>query len=82
MQKDGGEKEIQVTSSIGDFDVYMDLSMYSKMPEASKLVSSVSDITVLEAVFEIVRDFVFTPNASKKKYNKSVQAYQGEVFDG
>ena len=66
MQKDKGEKEIQVTSSIGDFDAYMDLSLYSKMPEASKPVSSVSEITVLEAVFEIVRDFVFTPNASKK----------------
>ena len=54
------EASAHITSSVGDFDKYLDLSMYSKMPEASMSMYPGSRLTILEAVFEIFRDFVFS----------------------
>ena len=56
---------LEIPSSIGDFDKYLDFCSYSTIPEANTLMYPNARITILEGVYEILRDFVFTPDASK-----------------
>lgn len=54
------EKHVPVPSLIGPFDQYMDLSLYSKIPESKMLLYPGAKLTILEAVYEVIRDFVFS----------------------
>ena len=54
------EKHIHVPSLIGPFDKYMDLSLYTKIPESKTLLYPGAKLTILEAAYEVIRDFVFS----------------------
>ena len=56
---------LEFPSSIGDFDKYLDFCSYSTIPEANTLMYPNARITILEGVYEILRDIAFTPDASK-----------------
>ena len=51
-----GESEKHIPSLIGPFDHYIDLALYTKIPESKTLLYPGAKLTVLEAVYEVVRD--------------------------
>ena len=65
---------------IGDFDRISDSFIYENHWSITEKVSTTSSKTVLELVFEIARDFVFTPSASQKGVTSRLKTFRS-TFD-
>jgi len=60
-------QNLTVTSKVGLFDHYIDFSMYRRIPAARSPLYPNARLSILEAIYHVMRDFVFTPNASKQE---------------
>lgn len=54
-------------SRVASFDHYIDFSMYSRIAATRSPLYPNAHLSILEAVYKAMRDFVFTPDASKKE---------------
>ena len=64
---------------VSDFDKYMDLGVYQTHWSVSHRLNK--KLSILEYIFEIMREFVSTPNASKKTVTNHLSALKYKVLE-
>ena len=68
-----GPKRIAAESGvIGEFDSIVDWSLYQTHWTATTKINESSDVSVLNMLFQISRDFVMSPGASKESVSREL----------
>ena len=59
-----------IPPALPEFDKLFDIGLHTNSSEAQTLIFPNAKLTILEAIFNIIKDFVFTPDASKKSTSR------------